>query len=90
MQRRDETVVERAEQAERPLERFLPRRGDVLLWHPGLVHGGSPIRTDGATRLSLVGHYCPQDVRPLYHWHRPASRNIRAGDDGWATSWHYP
>lgn len=41
---------------------FLPRRGDVLIWHAALVHEGSRIRNDALTRKSLVTHYssCPQ------------------------------
>lgn len=41
---------------------FLPRRGDVLIWHAALVHEGSRIRNDALTRKSIVTHYssCPQ------------------------------
>lgn len=36
---------------------FYPRKGDVLIWHANLLHGGSP-RTDlRPTRKSLVCHY---------------------------------
>lgn len=36
---------------------FTARKGDVLLWHHNLLHGGSPITRDGATRKSLVAHF---------------------------------
>lgn len=36
---------------------FLPRRGDVLIWHANLLHGGSPIARPDATRRSMVCHY---------------------------------
>ncbi len=36
---------------------FLARRGDVLIWHANLLHGGSAIRRPGATRRSIVCHY---------------------------------
>lgn len=55
---------------------FLPRKGDVLVWHAGLAHGGAPITRQGSTRQSLVGHYCPHGVRPLYHYYKPAQRKI--------------
>lgn len=55
---------------------FLPRKGDVLLWHASLAHGGSAITEPGATRKSLVGHYCPQGVRPLYHYYKPGQRKF--------------
>jgi ectoine hydroxylase-related dioxygenase (phytanoyl-CoA dioxygenase family) len=51
---------------------FLPKKGDVLMWHAGLAHGGSPITTPGATRQSLVGHFCPKSARPR-SW-RPRAR----------------
>ncbi len=45
---------------------FLAKKGDVLLWHAMLVHGGGPIRTEGATRKSMAFHYfsreCTGDV----------------------------
>ena len=46
-------------------QRFLPRRGDVLLWAADLAHGGAP-RLTAATRRSLVTHYCPANRRPPY------------------------
>jgi hypothetical protein len=36
---------------------FTARKGDVLLWHHNLLHGGSPITREGATRKSLVAHF---------------------------------
>ena len=56
--------------------RFAPKKGDILLWHAGLVHGGAKITDESKTRRSLVGHYCPMGVRPLYHFYRPAFRKI--------------
>jgi hypothetical protein len=46
-------------------ERFLPRAGDVLVWHSELAHGGSPV-SRLATRKSLVTHYCPKFLVPLF------------------------
>lgn len=36
---------------------LLPQRGDVLIWHSALVHGGSPRNDPQRTRRSLVTHY---------------------------------
>jgi len=36
---------------------FEGRKGDVLIWHANLLHGGSPRRDLGLTRRALVGHY---------------------------------
>lgn len=44
--------------------RFLARRGEVLVWHAELAHGGSPTASS-RTRKSLVTHYCPSEVAPL-------------------------
>ena len=38
-------------------EKFLAKRGDVLIWHSQLVHGGDSIRDHAARRASLVTHY---------------------------------
>jgi hypothetical protein len=52
------------------LEHFLPKKGDVLVWHADLAHGGARITKDH-TRKSLVIHFCPQSVKPTY------ARNIK-------------
>ncbi len=36
---------------------FVPRKGDVFIWHSQLLHGGAPIRDLSQTRRSLVTHY---------------------------------
>lgn len=36
---------------------FLPRRGDLLIWHGALIHGGTPMRNPDLTRRSYVCHY---------------------------------
>jgi ectoine hydroxylase-related dioxygenase (phytanoyl-CoA dioxygenase family) len=47
-----------AEQAARfPELRFMAKKGDVLLWHALLVHGGSPIDDGKRTRKSMACHY---------------------------------
>ena len=40
---------------------FLGKRGDVLIWHEQLFHGGSPIVDHELTRRSLVTHYFRAD-----------------------------
>lgn len=37
--------------------RFLAGRGDVLLWHPRLVHRGSPPLDFGRSRKAVIAHY---------------------------------
>jgi len=41
------------------------QKGDVLIWHPQLPHGGSPILRPGATRRSIVFHYMPRGTPVL-------------------------
>ena len=36
---------------------FLPKRGDLLLWHGALIHGGTPMQNPAITRRSFVCHY---------------------------------
>lgn len=48
------------------LESFLPKAGDVLIWHADLAHGGSRIKQEQRTRKSLVTHYTPVSVKPNY------------------------
>jgi len=45
--------------------RFLPRKGDVLLWSADLIHGGEAILTK-ESRRSIVTHYCPRRAKIPY------------------------
>jgi ectoine hydroxylase len=45
---------------------FTAKKGDVLIWHANLIHGGKKINREGATRKSLVGHYFSKGVL-CYH-----------------------
>ena len=52
-------------------ESFIAKRGDMLFWHADLAHGGSPIVMN-RSRKSVVTHYCPKEVAPLYFENVPA------------------
>ena len=41
---------------------LMPRRGDVLIWHSALVHGGAPRNDPARTRRSLVTHYSAANI----------------------------
>lgn len=41
---------------------FLAKKGDVLIWHANLIHGGNPILNDTSSRKSMVIHYFAEDV----------------------------
>jgi ectoine hydroxylase-related dioxygenase (phytanoyl-CoA dioxygenase family) len=44
---------------------FAAKQGDVLIWHSDLIHGGHKVSQD-TTRKSIVTHYCPKHVAPLF------------------------
>lgn len=45
---------------------FLASRGDLLLWHPKLVHRGSRPHTPGMERRALIAHYSgPREDMPI-------------------------
>jgi ADP-heptose:LPS heptosyltransferase/ectoine hydroxylase-related dioxygenase (phytanoyl-CoA dioxygenase family) len=56
-----------------PQKTFLAKAGDVLIWHADLVHGGLKVSKE-LTRKSVVTHYCPRFLAPLY---------MEAGDRGY-------
>jgi hypothetical protein len=70
-------------------ELFHAKKGDVLIWHGGLAHGGAPIRDSSLTRRSLVGHYCASGTRPLYHYYKPGQRTIYEADGRRYSRAHY-
>jgi ectoine hydroxylase-related dioxygenase (phytanoyl-CoA dioxygenase family) len=41
----------------RPTHQFLAKRGEVLVWHSALMHGGAPPSSPERTRKSFVVHY---------------------------------
>lgn len=43
---------------------FEAEKGDVLLWHAALVHAGSPVEREEATRKSFVVHYSSLTAYP--------------------------
>ncbi|HEY6137439.1 MAG TPA: phytanoyl-CoA dioxygenase family protein [Thermoanaerobaculia bacterium] len=47
-----------------PEHHFLAKRGDVLVWHSALMHGGAPPAAPERTRKSLVIHYSALRTQP--------------------------
>jgi len=43
-------------------EVFLAKKGDILIWHANLIHGGMPVKNPALTRKSMVIHYYAKDV----------------------------
>lgn len=50
-------------------------KGDALIWAANLLHGGEPIRTPGASRLSQVTHYYFEGCR----FYTPLLSDLRRG-----------
>jgi ectoine hydroxylase-related dioxygenase (phytanoyl-CoA dioxygenase family) len=47
-----------------PVRQFTARRGEVLVWHSALVHGGAPPSDPRRTRKSFVVHYSTRRGHP--------------------------
>ena len=45
--------------------RLIARKGDVLIWHSALVHGGTARANPSLTRKSMVSHYSTADAYPF-------------------------
>lgn len=60
-----QSLVGLASQYGLPKKLLDAKRGDALIWHADLVHGGNPVSKE-VTRKSVVTHYCPKFVSPLY------------------------
>jgi phytanoyl-CoA dioxygenase PhyH len=48
---------------------FLAKKGDVLIWHADLAHGGSAVDNAEATRKSLVTHFTSERDEPFFRRH---------------------
>lgn len=58
-----DTVTRRGE-AEGLFRQYVPiKKGQTIIWHPQLPHGGSPIVDPARTRLSLVQHVTPANYQ---------------------------
>ncbi len=68
IERHVRSLEERAVQRGIPKLPFAARKGDVLVWHADLVHGGNPVSRT-TTRKSIVTHYCPKHLSPLFSEH---------------------
>ena len=63
---------------------FAAKKGDVLIWHADLVHGGNPVSST-VTRKSVVTHYCPTYLAPLYFEEKKNTRLFRHGNHRFAS-----
>ena len=61
-------------------EKFTPKKGDALIWHADLAHGGSQEMDPKSSRKSLVTHYCPLELEPAYFGDGSHSEKIQCGE----------
>jgi len=59
---------------------YVPKRGDILIWHGRLLHRGSRAKATGMERRALIAHYSGINHRPDMP---PAVRHVRGG-------WFFP
>jgi ectoine hydroxylase-related dioxygenase (phytanoyl-CoA dioxygenase family) len=86
VERHVRSLEERAVQRGIPKMPFAAKKGDVLVWHADLVHGGNPV-SRVTTRKSIVTHYCPKHLSPLFAEHLRTRQWDHAGHR--YTSGHY-
>ncbi|MEM7102143.1 MAG: phytanoyl-CoA dioxygenase family protein [Bacteroidota bacterium] len=58
----EDKIEELIKQHQLEKQYFHAEKGDVLIWHANLLHGGSPIKEQGRTRKSMVAHYFCENV----------------------------
>jgi len=58
----ESAIAEVIESADLERKEFHAKKGDILIWHANLLHGGSPIKQPGTTRKSMVLHFYCEDV----------------------------
>jgi phytanoyl-CoA hydroxylase len=64
-----------------PKETLLIKKGDVLIWHAALAHGGSMITNPDQTRKSFVCHYSTLQALP-YHRNYPTQVPVKQDYNG--------
>ena len=62
----EEMIDKKLEGIELSKKTFHAKKGDVLIWHANLIHGGNPHHDKSKTRKSMVFHYSAEYV-VCYH-----------------------
>jgi ectoine hydroxylase len=58
----EEKIGEIVKKTSLPKKIFIAKKGDVLIWHANLIHGGEKISNPASTRKSMVVHYFADGV----------------------------
>jgi ectoine hydroxylase-related dioxygenase (phytanoyl-CoA dioxygenase family) len=62
----EKMISEKIREAQLKKQVFLANKGDILIWHANLFHGGEPHASQNKTRKSMVFHYFGEDA-VCYH-----------------------
>lgn len=62
----EKMIEEKISESSLPKKIFTARKGDLLIWHANLFHGGEPHLDKNRTRKSMVFHYFGRDA-VCYH-----------------------
>ena len=62
----EDLIAEKLRESEYEKKILLAEKGDVLIWHANLLHGGEPVTDPSKSRQSMVLHYF-DDTRVCYH-----------------------
>ncbi len=77
------TTLRMCEERGLETQTFMAKKGDVLIWHGDLMHGGAPIQDRQRTRKSLVAHMMPLGVMPTFFDFSKVSEIPYAGGGYW-------
>ena len=60
-------ILEMCDERGLKTEYFMAGKGDVLIWHADLMHGGAMIEDPECTRQSFIAHFMPLGVMPTFY-----------------------
>ena len=60
-------ILEECDERGLKTEHFMAAKGDALIWHADLMHGGATIEDPYRTRLSFIAHFMPLGVMPTFY-----------------------
>ena len=58
----EDEVERRLKKSKLKKQKFIAKKGDILIWHSNLLHGGEEVINPKLTRKSMVLHYYANDV----------------------------
>ncbi|MFD3322135.1 phytanoyl-CoA dioxygenase family protein [Alteromonas macleodii] len=77
-----ELVTEKCKEEGFSEKQLVVNKGDIVIWHPQLPHGGSKILNPSKTRYSIVYHITPEDT-PVYQADVFFNRNKINAPESW-------